>query len=144
MICSHLILLKQRKGKKNNTLKSAPPEDSRSNLFKKSIYHKEISEEIIYYSNLTPQEQLNKIRYEIKFKFSKGELESSLKLKKQQRSINVDKLKFFHLSAKSPIEQITTKLFKNIPLDNNDYMLSIKSNNEKQFQKLLIEDNIFQ
>jgi hypothetical protein len=109
-----------------------------------SPFSKDVTNDIDVLANLTPQEQIKKIRYElVKNKFSYFGTKGTYNFKKQMsKYIRDDKLKFFHLSSKSPLEQVTTKLFFNQLIDNTDYMVNIKNDNEKQLKLIIAPDSI--
>jgi len=101
---------------------------------------KDIYDDIIKVSKLTPDQHIKMIRNDLIKKHNKGD--SNYKIKRQPTKVKKsDPLQFFHLMSKSPLEQLTTKIFFNDLIENKDYMINIRKENEKMLKKVIKIEN---
>jgi len=110
-------------------------------VFKRFKIPIEITNDILLFSNVCPQDRIKVIRAEIiKEKYNKFNPKHNQLFKRQKSIINIsNKSKFHHVQAKHSLEQITPKLVF-IQMDNiNDYLVRIKKDNEINMKKKLNE-----
>ncbi len=101
----------------------------------------EIANDIQLFSNICPQDRIKLIRADIiKEKYGEYNPKHNQLFKRKKSIIYFNnKSKFYHIQAKYPLEQITPKLVFTQMVNINDYLASIRKDNEINFKKMLSE-----